>query len=224
MNDDIPTRGGDIIRFTPPQYDQVDPTRPIYHLRVPRLYERAKFWRAVNTHGVTYPSDSKLDAALLAAIERSGLDADTLAAFRTLVEANRAAAEAGGDEAKEFAESDEAQRLAAIERDVMAADPAYAGLAAARVEYVSVMNLVAFQMFVAGWINAKDSGGTPVGYKRAFDLVDEEAMGYLPDADIAAVGTRIIGLLRPSKAQEKNSASPRPSQDSPAPSPSTTTT
>lgn len=173
--------------------------QPVFSLRVPGLFQRAAFRRDLRAAGATYPGDAELYKALredLREVSPYNLDA-----LLELIDSVEAAAQGEVD-------PDALDGLQAITRLARAAGGRYAAMEGDREFWLSVAPIVACRHFLLGWEGVKAADGTAAPFVRRRDLTSDETLAHLDENELRAVGFKIMSLMRPSKDQEKNSASP----------------
>ncbi len=235
----LPVSTKDIVRFTP-RLDQLallkdlqakaatDPERdaftplidglqaevaaepqPVYHLGVANHFQRAAFRRDLRVTGATYPGDAALYQALREDLkEVAPYNLDTLL---TLIDEVEAAAQ--GEVAP-----DALNGLETITRLARSLSGRYAAMEGDREFWLAVAPIVACRHFLLGWEGVKAADGNEAPCTRRRDLTTDEALAHLDEREIQVIGFKIMGLMRPSKDQEKNSESPSRSASSRKPS------
>lgn len=179
--------GEDTARFDSP---------PRYLVKVPTFMERAAFRRDLTATGARFHSDEDLLVVLrrqvAAALEPDDPEAERLLG---IIDDYRAAPR--GEAAPELRE--EVDRL---EQVIRGASSEYAAMVAARAHWLEVAPIVACRHFLRGTENPDHV------FARKNGLVSEADLGTLPEGEMMEVGYHIMSLMQPTKAQEKNSASP----------------
>lgn len=206
---------GDVVDFTPPdQLRLPEAERVTYRLRVPTVYERVAWRRAIAKAGGRRHGAFAVLAALRRGAERltDGAPRDFILAaideHRGRVEA--LAAVAGGDdpEAAEVAframiEGEAA--LAAVSALVVQGDDAYAQIQADNAVYREIAGIEAARLFLEGW-----EGPLPGAFARGRSGVTDASLACIPEKHLAPIGDRLAELLQPSETESGNSASPSP--------------
>lgn len=213
---------GEPVRFTPAdQMERPEGERVTYLLRVPTLWDRPKYRRAVDRHGVQAIGLGDLLAALDAALARllAG-DAEALAGNRAIVAGYRdsltglAEADAAGREAAYRAFAAAHRAFVEVEGRVIRADETYAGLTADRAWAQNVAGIEAARQFLVGWAGVPAEFATVPGAGAP-----DSVLVNVPEAHLRAIGAEVERLMQPSAAEAKNSVSP--SSGSAAPTSST---
>ncbi|MBP2297952.1 hypothetical protein [Azospirillum picis] len=182
-----------------------NPDQPVFRLAVPSHFQRASFRRDLRAAGATYPGDAELYRALREDLrEVNPYNLDTLLELIDEVEAS-----AQGD-----VDPDALDGLEAITRLARAAGGRYAAMEGDREFWLSVAPIVACQHFLLGWEGVKAKDGSAAPFVRRRDLTTDETLSHLDEDELRAVGFKIMGLMRPSKDQEKNFVSPSRSASS----------
>lgn len=180
--------------------------QPVYRLAVPSHLQRAAFRRDLLATGATYAGDRVLYAALRADIEAIGpTNLDEALEIVDAVEAVGKPADADPDLRDRYAE------IARIARSL---GGRYAGVEGDFEFYLSVAPFIACRHFLMGWEGVKDAAGTDAPFVRRGNLTTDETLGHLDENEMRAVGFKILNLMQPTKAMEKNSASPSRSASS----------
>lgn len=173
--------------------------QPVYRLRVPSFFQRAAFRRDLRAEGATYPGDADLYKALRKDLhEVNPYNLDTLL---ELIDSVEAAAQGEVD-------PDALDGLETITRLARAAGGRYAAMEGDREFWLSVAPILACRHFLLGWEGVKAADGTAAPFVRRRDITTDETLFHLEEAELRAVGFKIMSLMRPSKDMEKNSASP----------------
>ncbi len=218
---DLPISRHQTVRFVPVAYGDAareaaeragSDLRPFetpraYILAVPGLMERAAWRRDLNAAGARYYDDQ----ALLRALQKQiavALDEDDPERERLvgLIE-DFIAAPAGTAPEEMRAEIDQ------VELVIRGASVEYASMLAARAHWLDVAPIMACRHFLRAQENPDKV------FRRRHGLIDDAELVAIPEAEMLEVGFRIIGLMTPSKAQEKNSAPPSLSPAAPTTSP-----
>jgi hypothetical protein len=182
---------------------------PVYRLGVASHFQRAAFRRDLRASGATYPGDAELYRALrddLRDVAPYNLDA-----LLELIDGVEAAAQGDVD-------PDALRGLETITRLARSAGGRYAALEGDREFWLSIAPIVACRHFLLGWEGVKAADGADAAFERRRNLTTDETLAQLDEAELRAVGFKIMSLMRPSKDLEKNSASPSRSASSPRPS------
>jgi hypothetical protein len=174
--------------------------QPVYRLAVPSHLQRAAFRRDLLATGATYAGDKALYAALRADIE--AISPDNLAEALEIIDA----VEAVGKPAD--ADPELRDRYAEIARIARSLGGRYAGVEGDFEFYLSVAPFIACRHFLIGW------EGVDAPFVRRGNLTTDETLGHLDENEMRAVGFKILNLMQPTKAMEKNSASPSRSASS----------
>jgi len=186
----LPVSARERIRFTPATAGDA-PEPPVYLIQVPSVLGRAQWQRAVAGLGARYWTDAEMLEALRDGI--AALDEPAQAAERLdLVE--RAAAR----DPRQEADAALGRALAALERRVRRADPAYAAMVADREFWMVAAPFLAARRFLAGWENLH------LAFQRDEEGVTAELVERLPEGHALAIGWRAIAAMTPSEAQAKN--------------------
>lgn len=180
--------------------------QPVYRLAVPSHLQRAAFRRDLLATGATYAGDKALYAALRADIE--AIFPDNLDEALEIIDA----VEAVGKPAD--ADPELRDRYTEIARIARGLGGRYAGVEGDFEYYLSVAPFIACRHFLLGWEGVKDAAGTDAPFIRRGNLTTEETLGHLDENEMRAVGFKILNLMQPTKAMEKNSASPSRSASS----------
>lgn len=185
---------------------EIDSTpQPVYLLAVPSHFQRAAFRRDLRAAGANYPGDAELYRALREDLrEVNPYNLDTLLELIDGVEAS-----AQGD-----VDPDALDGLETITRLARAAGGRYAAMEGDREFWLAVAPIVACRHFLRGWEGVKAADGSEAAFARRRDLTTDETLVHLDEAELRAVGFKIMSLMRPSKDMEKNSASPSRSASS----------
>jgi hypothetical protein len=180
------------------------PGAPVYLVKVASLIERAQWRRDVAALGARYPGNDEIYRALRQAVAAAGPgnEAALLEALDRL--------EAAGAVAEDDPDLALANRAADVLRPVC---PPLAELFAQRAFWAEVAPLQAARRFLRGW----SVDGAERELPQSLGLIREDALARLPPGHADAVGWKAISLMRPTEAQEKNSASPSGSATSPRP-------
>ncbi|MCM8738286.1 hypothetical protein M5E06_29600 [Azospirillum sp. A1-3] len=179
--------------------------QPVYRLRVPSHFQRAAFRRDLRAAGATYPGDAELYKALREDLRE--VNPYNLDSLLELVDSVEAAAQGDVD-------PDALDGLEAITRLARAAGGRYAAMEGDREFWLSVAPIVACRHFLLGWEEVKAADGTDAPFVRRRDITTDETLSHLDEAELRTVGFKIMSLMRPSKDQEKNFASPSRSASS----------
>lgn len=185
--------------------------QPVYRLAVPSHLQRAAFRRDLLATGATYAGDKALYAALRADID--AISPDNLAEALEIIDA----VEAAGKPAD--ADPELRDRYTEIARIARGLGGRYAGVEGDFEYYLSVAPFIACRHFLLGWEGVKDAAGTDAPFVRRGNLTTDETLGHLDENEMRAVGFKVLNLMQPAKATEKNSASPSRSASSRKPSP-----
>jgi hypothetical protein len=179
------------------------PNPRTYFINTPTRQRRAAFRRAITSAGIfVHPIGEIVDAVrgVIDLVQPS--EADSLLAL-----CDRVAADNGLNmdaiDGKNWSEL--AQSIGKVSPDVarMLADNNY---------YNAMAPLVAASFFLTGWENL------PFAFRRGLDgLVPGDLLEQIEDGDLAEIWLKILVLMAPSRADEKNSASPALSPTSQAP-------
>lgn len=180
--------------------------QPVYRLAVPSHLQRAAFRRDLLATGATYAGDKALYAALRADIE--AISPDNLAEALEIIDA----VEAVGKPAD--ADPELRDRYTEIARIARGLGGRYAGVEGDFEFYLSVAPFIACRHFLMGWEGVKDAAGNDAPFVRRGNLTTDETLGHLDENEMRAVGFKILNLMQPTKAMEKNSVSPSRSASS----------
>lgn len=191
----IPLSARELLPFTPVEGGAT------YHIAVPTILQRHAYRRDVVAAGARYPSDKDLLEILRAGI-RAVVRDDAQGPLIDLVDNYEAVS---GDPQKLADDPDLLKDIAEIEETIAKHYPAYAEAQADRTYWLGVAPIIAFKHFVRGW------DGLDTAYTARGGRVADECLEQVPEADVLAVGWKILGLMNPSLAQEKNSESRSPS-------------
>ena len=187
--------------------DEIDAApQPVYRLAVPSHLQRAAFRRDLLATGATYAGDKALYAALRADIE--AISPDNLDEALEIIDAVEAVGKPA-DAAPELRD-----RYTEIARIARGLGGRYAGVEGDFEFYLSVAPFIACRHFLLGWEGVKDAAGTDAPFVRRGNLTTDETLGHLDENELRAVGFKILNLMQPTKAMEKNSASPSRSASS----------
>ncbi len=185
----------DLARFDAP---------PAFIVTVPTLMQRAAWRRDVGATGAKMHDDAALLAELrrqvAAAYDAGDPDRDRIVGIIDVYARGEASAE----------ETDEFNRLQEVVRRSSAT---FAEMCADRAHYMAVAPYMACRHFLRARENPD------YVYRRRNGLVLEEELAAMAEEDIAEIGTRIMMLMIPSRAQLGNSGSPSPSRGDPTTSP-----
>ncbi len=199
--------GSKPVPYVPPGQDDVpEDQRVAYQLRVPSYYDRAAYKRSCLAKGAVFHANSKIFATAregIAAILLDPDDPDRIHAEGLLDTAEVA----DGDDDVEL-DDETAAALPNLEAVLRQHYEPYAQLLADRAHWMEIAPFEAARMFVDGWENID------VPFRRSLDGVPVELLDALPRVHIALVGFEIMGLMRPSELEAKNSESPSSSQSS----------
>lgn len=179
--------------------------QPVYRLAVPSHFQRAAFRRDLRAVGATYPGDAELFRALredLRAIAPYNLD-------RLLEVIDEVEASQQGE-----VDPDALDGLEDITRIARAAGGRYAAMEGDREFWLGVAPIIACRHFLIGWEGVPGPNGQPAPFVRRGNLTSDQTLAALDEAELRAVGFKIMSLMRPSKDQEKNSVSPSRSASS----------
>lgn len=180
-----------------------EPDRPVYILAVPDLLQRAGFRREVRRTGADYPGEAALYKALRADLTvLAPANLDTLLQLVDEVEAATRGGPAAPPEALEMLEG--AMGVA------RALGGRFAAVEADRGFWMSVAPLIACRMFLLGWENRQSP------FQRTGGRTADQCLRTLPEADLTAVGNKIMSLMTVGEETAGNSASPSPSHSGPA--------
>ncbi|KAA0579015.1 hypothetical protein FZ983_16965 [Azospirillum sp. B21] len=185
--------------------DEIDAApQPVYLLAVASHLQRAAFRRDLLATGATYAGDAALYAALREDLEAvAPVNLPELLAIVDEVEA----AGKPADAAPEVRD-----RWPGITRVARALGGRFAALEGDQEFYLSVAPIVACRHFLLGWENVD------APFTRRGNLTTDETLAALEEGEMQAIGFKAMNLMRPTKALEKNSASPSRSASSPRPS------
>lgn len=173
--------------------------QPVFRLGVANHFTRAAFRRDLRAAGATYPGDAELYRALRADLEEvAPYNLDELLALIDEVEAT----------AQGEVDPEALTGLETITRLARSLGGRYAALEGDREFWLSVAPIVACRHFLLGWEGVRTQGGADAPFARRRDLTADESLAHLDEQELRAVGFKIMSLMRPSKDQEKNSASP----------------
>jgi hypothetical protein len=180
--------------------------QPVYRLAVPSHLQRAAFRRDLLATGATYAGDKALYTALRADIGAVG--PDNLDEMLETIDA----VEAVGKPAD--ADPELRDRYIEIARIARGLGGRYAGVEGDLEFYLSVAPFIACRHFLVGWEGVKDDAGNDAPFVRRGNLTTDETLGHLDENEMRAVGFKILNLMQPTKAMEKNSVSPSRSASS----------
>ncbi|MDR6770383.1 hypothetical protein [Azospirillum sp. BE72] len=180
--------------------------QPVYRLAVPSHLQRAAFRRDVLAAGAIFSGYKALYAALRADIEAIG-PANLDEALEIID-----AVEAAGNPAD--ADAELRDRFTEIARIARGLGGRYAGVEGDFEFYLSVAPFIACRHFLMGWEGVKDAAGTDAPFIRRGNLTTEETLGHLGENEVREIGFKILNLMQPTKAMEKNSVSPSRSASS----------
>ncbi len=184
--------------------DLIPPDSPRTYILGPMTYRERQAFRADHAReGGVFPASKQMLDALRHAIQQA---APANAAELLDVIAAAEADEAGEDVVAQAA-------LATLEA-VLADDPSYAALLAARRRWLGMLPWCVARHALRGW-----SGPGLPPFRRERGAVPAELMDLLPEGEIEAIGARALAMLRPDRSAEGNSVAPSPSPASPAPTP-----
>lgn len=183
-----------------------------YLLKVPTVYERARYRQQLAAHGARRHGTAALAAELRRGIEAvmAGDDvAEARAALLAAVDAGQAAFDqalalvAQGDDAAVAEAWDAAvahdRKLEVLAAAVHDGHEPYRAMLADNQVYWQVAGLVAAKLFLAGW------EGIDVPFRRNTQgVVPDELLAVIPEAHLPVISRELEGLLAPGEARAKN--------------------
>lgn len=192
----------------------------MYTVEIPTLFSRAAFRRSLAQLGAVYHSDDAM-LRILADGVRATVAKDQqeellgiIADFRDATN-ERAAAILAGENLDDRPDADDyvdlADQVQQIEVFVRTHHERYAQMEADRGYYLSVAPLMAFKRFVSGW------DGLDFKREARGGEITDECMEQVPPEALVEIGWRIMGLMNPSKDDEKKAPSQSQSQPTQAP-------
>ncbi|MFC5358261.1 hypothetical protein [Azospirillum himalayense] len=184
--------------------------QPVFRLGVASHFQRAAFRRDLTASGATYPGEAALSKAMREAIDAANpVNRDELLALIDEFDAANP-----GD----IVDPDALNDLETIVRIARAMGGRFPALEGDRIYWLDVAPIIACRHFLLGWEGVKTEDGTDAPFDRRGGLTTDETLQHLEENDLKAVGYKIMTLMRPTKAQEKNSVSPSQSHDGRKPS------
>jgi len=180
--------------------------QPEFMLAVASLLERSAFRRELRRHGATYPGDAQLYKALRD--DLTTVNPYNLGQLLEIVDAVEAGADGEAD-------PDALTGLEEISRIARSLGGAFAALEGDRDFFLNVAPLIACHMFLVGWSGVTGVDGTDIPFQRRGGRVPFDVLELVDEDDLRAAGFKIMTLMRPSKVQLGNSASPSRSRSGP---------
>lgn len=204
---------GEIVDFTPADQARRPPAqRVVYRLRVPGVYDRVAWRRAIAARGGRRHGPQALLAALrqgVAALMDPGPSQDFLlgAIDEQIERLGGFTALAGSDDAEALAAAwqelvDGDQALGAVAAEVGRAHEPYAQMMGDNSVYLDIAGIEAARRFVVGWSGIS---GDP---ERDDKSLTEAALARIPETHFAAIAARVEELVRPSETESGNFGSP----------------
>ena len=192
-----------------------------YTVAVPTLMTRASFRRALTALGATYHSDDAMLRVLRDGVKATVAEdqqaelLELIADFRDAT-AERAEALLAGEDAPDKREAEQyadlADQVQQIEQFIRTHHDRYAQMESDRGYYLSIAPIVAFKRFVRGW------EGLDLQYQARGGEITDECMELVPPDAIVEIGWRVLGMMNPSRDDQKKAPSPSQSQPSQTPS------
>lgn len=180
----------DILEYTPDYYLETGAeVAPVYKIRVPTLFDRAKLYREMAKHRCHDLTVGPVLRAAFAAIDiiaeaESDFDAD--GAKRVIREEIESLFTPGHKVSEEFL---------TLEKMLVHYQPYVTAVADLQHAW-DVLPLVACQMFVTGC--------DQLGIKATMGVLSDADLARIPDADRMLVGFRIWGMLHPREDEKKD--------------------
>ncbi len=223
-------RPGEVVDLVPADQEGLpEGERITYHLRVPTLYERIAYRRAVAEKGghehkpldllrclrrgvaelMEESENTEAREFILAAIDEQ--EAGLLGFYRRVRDREFDLATDEGLQA--FVEAAKATertgaRLAEIASQVQRGYPPYGAMMGDLEVYAEIAGIEGARLFLEGW------QGLGPDFRRARLGVPDELLEAIPPPHFAVIAAKVADLMRPSEAAEKNLDSPSPTSDS----------
>lgn len=189
----LPLYAGAIVKFTPASLATAEP-KPLFHLKVPSISDRAGFERDLVTRCGVMPDQAFMVAALRRGIRTAYSGADLDEALAAIAELEPIVRGKAPDEGT----IDAFLRWREIERDVMRSHFPFAALVADRNYFNQLYPLVTLQHFLVGWDNF---AGT---FERKSGLTTERTITQLDRLRYLEVSTKAMTLLGAGQGLAKN--------------------
>jgi hypothetical protein len=198
----LPVSAKELVRFTPEQQDDGEPG-VVYLIKPASVKERSRFEETLAANGVVNVSDRQFTDGMKQAV-RALVEPDAVPAIIVLIE------EAEHRTAKgEPFDDDLRRQMEEIEFEMAEAYPPFAKLRARRLRRLSMLPIIACQMFLKGVENLD------IQLKFAGNMLTDDSLEQLDSDHLSLIGWKAVSLMFLGREQEKNSASLSPSVSSP---------
>lgn len=175
---------GELIPFTPTGAEDELP-KPVYHVRSPSVYDRARYSRELVAKGVSYPTEREFRREMRVSIKKYVAE-DQVEAALAIVDAD---------------EKGEPSDIRELEGQIRAISPEYSRLLANRAYYSQIAPILAVQMFLVKADHVPQ-------LTRKDSMLTEESLEHIPHAHLEELGGFIQGLMMLTHEQRKNLAAP----------------
>ena len=213
---------GETVPFSPAdQLDRPEAERAVYHLRVPTVYDRVAYRRALGEKQARLHGPVDLLRCLRRGVEAvmaESMQEDRdflLQAIDEQIARAEAYNAAGGAKAFDLDEEDGraafqqvlmemtegGEALRQVEGLVARGFPPYASMLGDNAVYWSLAGIEAARVFVDRCNGIEGFSRTRLGVSDAF-------LSRIPEGHLVAIGLKVSELMRPSEADAKNSVSP----------------